>query len=318
MTYEYAIIGGGPAGLSAALVAGRARRRVLLLDDGKPRNAAAHAMHSFVTRDRIAPRDFREIARAQLQRYRTVESRQAWVEEIAGDEGEFKLALAGQNSVTAKQVLIAGGVVDMLPDIPGVPELWGSGVHACVYCDGYENAGERWGVLAESADMFEYSLFMTAWSDRITLFTNGGPEPSGEIATKLRNAGVRWHVAPVRRLVRNAQGLEAAELANELRLPLDTFWIRPRQRPIKLVEDLGLALTPHGSVRRDDGQTSRSGIFVAGDIAWGPNQPQQALEAAADGARMAFVLNHMAAYEAALLRRPEPEFGGEMDLRFSG
>jgi len=291
MTYECIIVGGGPAGLSAALVAGRARRRVLLVDDGQPRNAAAPAVHSFVTRDGVLPRDFRRIAREEIAAYPTVTFADRRVSTIDGQAGAFRALLEDGRSVTAKRVLLAMGLVDTLPDIPGVRERWGHGVHHCPYCDGYEHRDGAWGVLADQPLMFDWSPFLRAWTRDLTLFTNGDPVPA-ESAAKLDKAGIRIVREPIARIL-GGEGhrMKAVELAGGRRVPIDSFWVRPVQGQTELVARLGLPVEDNGAVRRDEkGETPIAGIFAAGDLAAGP--VQQALIAAADGARVTFAINH--------------------------
>jgi thioredoxin reductase len=149
--YDVAILGGGPAGLSAALALGRARRRVLLCDGGPRRNAAATHLHNFVTRDGIPPSEFRDIARDQLAPYSSVEVQDLQVESIAGQEDEFLLTTtAGQRE--ARRVLLCTGMIDEGVDLPGFHEAWGTSIFQCPYCHGWEVRDRRWGYLALTAE----------------------------------------------------------------------------------------------------------------------------------------------------------------------
>src|SRR5262245_30346197 len=137
--YDVIIVGAGPAGLSAALMLGRSRRRVLVCDTGHPRNAAARAMHGFLTRDGMPPLEFLAIAREQLRQYDTVELRGVEVVEAAcHPDASFHVALADGARHTSRKLLIATGVVDNVPEIPGFRELYGRSVFHCPYCDGWE------------------------------------------------------------------------------------------------------------------------------------------------------------------------------------
>jgi thioredoxin reductase len=136
--YDVIVIGAGPAGLSAALILGRSRRRVLVCDTGKPRNAASQAMHGFLTRDGMPPREFLRIAREQLRQYDTVEVRDIEVTAAACRESRFEVTLADGATLDSRKLLIATGVVDNVPDIPGFRELYGKSVFHCPYCDGWE------------------------------------------------------------------------------------------------------------------------------------------------------------------------------------
>src|SRR5687768_10156835 len=149
MTYDVLIVGGGPAGLSAALTLGRGRKHVLLCDAGPPRNAAAEHMQNFVSRDGTPPPEFRRIAREQLEAYPNVEVRDVRIEELRGKRGNFNARLAS-GDVQARRVLLCAGMIDELPDLEGFRALWGTSVFQCPYCHGWEHRDRRFGVLASS------------------------------------------------------------------------------------------------------------------------------------------------------------------------
>src|SRR6188768_1204343 len=137
MTFDVVIVGGGPAGLSASLALGRARRRVLVCDAGLRRNAAATHIHNFVTRDGTSPDDFRHAARQDLARYSSVEMRDVGVLSVSGTRGEFQVEL-GSGAVSARRVLLCAGMIDELLPIEGYSELWGQSIFQCPYCHGWE------------------------------------------------------------------------------------------------------------------------------------------------------------------------------------
>ena len=284
---EVIIIGGGPAGLSAALIAGRARRRALLIDGGTPRNAAAPAMHSFVSRDGILPGDFRAAAHAELRPYSTVEHVEGLVESVRTTADGFEVALAGGQSFLGRRVLLALGMVDILPAVPGLRENWGMGVHHCPFCDGFEHQDQHWGVLADDPAMLEHALFLRGWSGAMTVFTNGADTSAWDFAP-LEAAGVPIVRTPIARVIAgNGHSLGGLELADGTVAAIESLWIRPKQQQTPLVQQLGLKLRDDGAIWRDDtGQTSQPGISAAGDCASGPMQ--QAILAAADGARTFF------------------------------
>jgi thioredoxin reductase len=285
MLYDVLIVGGGPSGLSAALALGRARKRVLLSDAGPRRNAAAVHLHNFVTRDGTTPDDFRRTAREQLARYPKVEVRDVHVESITGSRGAFRIALPSE-TVEARRVLLAGGMVDDMLPIEGFRELWGGSIFQCPYCHGWEVQDQRWGYLARPGDAQHAVVFavkLRAWTRDVVVFTNGALELPEEARERLGAAGVRIETAPLARLVRNDRGLEAVALADGARVPLDVLFAHPPQRQVELVRTLGVALDDDGFVRTDPmtRETSMRGIYAAGDLA---TRMQGAIFAAAAGA----------------------------------
>ncbi|WP_264514516.1 NAD(P)/FAD-dependent oxidoreductase [Luteolibacter rhizosphaerae] len=285
---DLVVIGGGPAGMQAALVAARARRQVLLIDGGTPRNAAAPALHTFVSRDGILPADFRRLGLAELLRYPTFRFGRGLVEAIKGEAGAFQLKLSGGKKVRARYVILALGLVDTLPDIPGLKENWGKGVHHCVFCDGYEQRDRAWGLLVKDLSALEHAPLFRGWTADLTVFTQGLPVPEADLA-RLGEQGVRVESRPIRE-IRGGSGdhrLAGLLLEDGTELPIETFWVAPDQRQPPLVESLGLDLREDGAVQRSETcETSKPGIFAAGDLSAG--RMQQAILAAADGSRAAF------------------------------
>lgn len=291
--YDVAIVGGGPAGLSAALLLGRARKRVLLLDAGAPRNARAHEVHGFVTRDGIPPAEFRRIAHEQLMAYPSVVRAEQRVERIAGELDDFTLRLQEGGSVRARRILLALGMIDVLPELPGYRELWGRSLFQCPYCHGWEEREKAFGFLAPDSEKLEFAAFLLGWSADVVAFTDGRFEVPAAIRERLEMAGVRLEERPIRRLVSTGAAdarLEAVELEDGTQVAREVLFVRPPQRQTALVEALGLALDPNGFVQLDMRQeTSRRGIFAAGDMT---TQMQTAVTAAAAGYMAAAMVNH--------------------------
>lgn len=288
---EFLIVGGGPAGQAAALVAARAQRRVILVDAGSPRNAAAPAIHGYLTRDGVLPEDFRRTGHEQLAAYEHATRITAQVDDITGACDAFVARLADGGTIDARRVLLATGLVDILPDIPGLEPRWGHGVHHCPYCDGHEHRQRRWGVVGNKASTIEFAMFLCGWTPTVTLFTLGH-ELHAEAVEKLRRRGVRIEGTPVARILATGPDyLDAVELTDGRRVPIESLWLRPAQRQHALTARLSLPVDDDGAIVRDArGETATPGIFVAGDLAAGSTQ--QALQAAADGARVAMAINH--------------------------
>ena len=243
MPYDVIIVGGGPAGLSAALALGRARKRVLLCDAGPRRNAAAEHVHNFVTRDGTTPDEFRRIGRQQLAAYPKVEVRDAQVDGVEGSSGAFGVAV-GADTVEARRVLLCTGMIDELPPIEGFRDLWGHAVFQCPYCHGWEAQDRPWGYLARAADsahLVPFALLLRGWTRDLVVFTGGAFELPDEAALRLRSAGVRLETAAVARLVAEGQRLEAVELAGGARVRCEVLFAHPPQRQVGLVGGRGRA-----------------------------------------------------------------------------
>lgn len=292
MLYDVVIVGGGPAGLSAALALGRARKRVLLCDSGTRRNAAAVHVHNFVTRDGVTPDEFRQAARSQLAEYPNVHARDVRVESVAGTRGAFEVRLVSE-TVGARRILLCTGMIDEMLPIEGFRELWGRAIFQCPYCHGWEIQDRRWGYLGRAADashFLPFALQARGWTRDLVVFTNGAfdvPDPDRE---RLQTAGIRLETTPIARLLAREQGLEAIELASGTRVPCDALFTHPPQRQVDLVGALDVALQDDGYVRVDatSRETSIPGVYAAGDLT---TRMQAAIVAAAAGTQAAAMVN---------------------------
>src|SRR5215210_8898896 len=185
-TWDCIIVGAGPAGLNAALVLGRARRRVLVLDSAQPRNYATHEMHGVLGHDGLDPADLRARGRAELGRY-GVEVVTAEVQDAEVLDGAVRLT-STRGAHRTRTVLLATGMLDDVPDIPGFADLWGTSAHTCPYCDGFEHRDERLAVLAAGARGEHLAVLLRQWSDHVVLLTNG---PHGLAADQLARVHAR-------------------------------------------------------------------------------------------------------------------------------
>lgn len=290
--YDVVIVGGGPAGLSAALALGRGRKRVLLLDAGARRNAAAEHLHNFVTRDGTPPEVFRRVGREQLASYPSVEIREERVEGISGAKGAFRL-VTGSGAVEARRILLATGMVDEMLPLEGFRELWGRAIFQCPYCHGWELRERAWGFLGRAADaghFVPFALMIRGWTRDVVAFTGGAFEVVEEDRRALHAAGVRLETAPIARLVMKDGALEAVELATGVRVARDVLFAHPPQRQVAVVGALGLALDAAGLVETDPmtRATSVPGIHAAGDLT---TRLQGAIYAAAAGTQAAGAVN---------------------------
>lgn len=301
MLHDVLIIGGGPGGLSAALALGRARKRVFLADSGPRRNALATHIHNFVTRDGTPPDDFRRTAREQLAAYPGVTIVDGRVDAISGTRGAFR-ARVGSETVEARRILLATGMVDEMLPIPGFRELWGHSIFQCPYCHGWEVRDRRWAFLAHPATashLLPFALMIRGWTREVTVLTNSAIEIPDDARDQLAAAGIRVETAPIERLVADGTRLARIELANGMVVAADALFAQPPQRQTELVRSLGLALDDDGYVKVDPmkRETSIQGIYASGDVT---TRGQAAIFAAASGTQAAAMINVELTMELAL------------------
>ena len=284
--YDVAIVGGGPAGLSAALVLARARRKVAVIDAGMPRNSASPGVHAFLSRDGILPADLKKVSRKQISGYPDVDFVDQPVRHIrAANPGRgFGVALNAGETLQAQAVVLAVGMIDELPDLPEFDRHWGRRIIHCPFCHGYENAGSRWGVLANDLDDVEKAESYSFWTDTLTVFAEQRMHVPDELLGRLESRDIAVERRSIRQLISSDEGeLSALGMSDGSRVLCDTIVYRPRQRQTGVVMDSGVALSEIGRVWSDNNQQrSIRGIFAAGDLTPGC---QDALAAAAEGAK---------------------------------
>lgn len=292
MSYDVAIIGGGPAGLSSALALGRMSRNVLLCDSGPRRNARAIEIHNFVTRDGTPPAEFRRIGRAELEAYPNVSVRDVQLDRISGTKGNFSLT-SGNESFNARRILLCSGMVDETLPIAGFKELWGHSIFQCPYCHGWEVKDRTWGYLVRAENLGHFLPFVVQLrgvAGDVCVFLEAEFELPQEAVVTLKGAGVRIFESPVARLVAQGEELEAVCLESGERIPCEILYAHPPQKQVSLVASLGLELDENGFVRIDPmtRETSRPGIYAAGDLT---SRMQGAIIAAASAMQASAVLN---------------------------
>ncbi|SDX76781.1 NAD(P)/FAD-dependent oxidoreductase [Lysobacter enzymogenes] len=278
------VIGGSFAGLSAALQLARARRSVRILDAGRPRNRFADAAHGFFSRDGSDPRTLVAAAQAQLRRYPSARLIAAEAASARAVDGGFEVVAQDGSVLAARKLVLAFGVNDTLPPLPGLRERWGKSVLHCPYCHGYEFAGRRLGVLHSASFSAHQALLVADWGPT-TLYLNGAPAPDADTAAQLARRGVAIEPAPIVALSGEEQALSALRLADGREASVDALFVASRVRfNSALAEQLGCAIDegPMGPfIRTDDSrQTTVPGVYAAGDIA---RAMHNATWAAADG-----------------------------------
>ena len=285
-TFDVAIVGGGAAGLSAALVLGRARRRVVVIDAGAPRNAPAAHMQGFLSRDGMPPAELLIAGRAEVSSYgvELVEDR------VRTIDAGFVVRLAGGRVVKARRVLIATGVDDELPAIPGVRERWGRDLLHCPYCHGWEVRDQPIGVLGTQLGSAQHALLIRQWSADLTFFVHDH-ELSASEESQLRARGIRIVRGEVARLVIETDRITGVELSDGQVLPRTAVFIRPANRPHAdgLLAGLGCELDEGGFVKVDAaGQTSTLGVWAAGNVV---DPRAQVITSAGAGSAAAIAIN---------------------------
>jgi thioredoxin reductase len=276
--------------MSAALVLGRACRTVLMFDHGQPRNASTRAMHGYLTRDGIAPREFREIARGELGRYEAVRVESAVVKSVSRLDGDgFQATLADGRSFTSRKMLLATGVVDNVPDVPGLRDFYGRSVFHCPFCDGFELRGRPIAVYGRERRGFGLSMEMLGWSKDLVLVSDG---PCGlsadERATLVRN-GIGVREESVTRLEGHDGKLERVVFSEGEPLRREAlFFTTGQHQSCELAKTLGCQFNEKGTVHTGRHESTHvPGLYVAGDAS---RDVQWVVIAAAEGAEAAFAI----------------------------
>lgn len=275
--WDVLIVGAGSAGLTAALVLGRSRKKVLVCDTGRPRNAPATEAHGVLSRDGTPPSEILRIGREQLVPYPSVVLKQHAIVEILRSDPDgdypFSARLDDGSRVLARKILLAMGVKDELPNLPGVEELWGKSLFHCPYCHAWEVRDEPLAVLGNGPMAFHLSLLLTGWTSDLVVCTNGQASFSSEERAKLEESGIAIDEKVISELDRTGERLRAIRFADGSELPRHGIFMPTRAVPEPaLVRKLGCALTEAGYIQADEfGQTSVPSVFAAGDIVGMPH-----------------------------------------------
>lgn len=292
--WDAVVVGGGPAGLSAALILGRCCRHVLLVDEGRQRNRFSDHMHGFLTRDGTSPQEFLAVAREQLRPYDRVHLIDDAVGNAVCSGNEFAITLSNHEPVRTRTLLLATGVVDHVPPIDGIEPLYGKSVHHCPYCDGWEWRGQRMAAYGSGDDKGGgLALMLRQWSDEVLLFTDGPAELSRTMQARLREHHVAIHEAKVLRLNGEGPRLKSVVLSDGKSVECDALFFNTGQHQRSpLASCLGCKFTDRGGVDAGelDVTTDVEGLFVAGDVT---RDVQLVAIAAAEGVKAAFAINKL-------------------------
>jgi thioredoxin reductase len=292
VTYDVAIVGGGPAGLTAGIWLGRYLRRVVLIDAGDPRNWETRGIHGYLGLEGVTPRELRSRGREECRRYGAtlIDATVSQIDQV--DEELFRLTLDSGTPVTASRILLAIGVHDMWPDVPGLEKCYGDTAHVCPDCDGYEARDRKTVVIASGRKAAGLALALTTWTREIVICTNGAAaNMSDDILAKLDALNIPIIEASINRVTSSGGEARSLELAGGMCLDCDQIFFAIGQEPS---DDLGAQL---GCKRDEIGRvvtdlhfhTSVRNVYAAGDIIHGP---QLAIAAAGIGAVAALAIHH--------------------------
>ncbi|SHF25363.1 Thioredoxin reductase [Seinonella peptonophila] len=287
---DVAIIGGGPAGLNAALVLGRARKNVAVIDEGRPRNAVTREAHGFLTRDGISPSEFRRIAREEISSYPSVSFIADTAVSIAGTDGHFQIVTAQGNTFSSKKLLFAVGMKDRPLNIPGLAEVYGKSAFVCPYCDGWELRDKPLVVITKGTELMHFAPLISGWTDHFTICTNGPDELTDEERKALQRK-IALYESPIRHIDSNDGIVREVILEDGTTIPCRGIFFKPDLvTGSDLPRTIGCEIAETGNVVVDTfGKTNVSGVYSAGDVI---SRFHQSIVAASNGAIVAGAINN--------------------------
>lgn len=288
--YDAVIIGGGPAGLSAALVLGRARKQVVVIDEGRPRNKVTRETHGFLTRDGISPSEFRRIAKEQISVYPSVRFVEDTAAAVTGVDGDFQITTGQGTIYRSKKLLFAVGKKDSPLDINGLADVYGKSAFVCPYCDGWELRDQPLVVISNGAGAFHFAKLIAGWSERYTICINGPDEWTEEQREELKQHNIPVFNAPIESIESSGGMVEQVVLEDGTRIPCTGIFFAPKLvSGSDLPASIGCEFNEAGSIVVDAyGKTSVPGVYSAGDAA---TEMYQAIAAASSGSIAAAGLN---------------------------
>ncbi|WP_284646343.1 NAD(P)/FAD-dependent oxidoreductase [Paenibacillus silviterrae] len=290
MNYDCAIVGGGPAGLNAALVLGRARRKVALFDNSAPRNGVTHASHGFITRDGIRPAEFRRIAYEEVLKYPSVRHWPSEVTDIRKSELGFTLLTSSGDRVQARKLILAAGLKEVFPEIEGLRDFYGKSLFNCPFCDGWELRDQPLVIVSDSTDVFHKAKLLIGWSRDLVVCTGGRDTLSAEQREQLVSRGIRIVDTPVAAFSGRNGMLERVHFTDGTFIERSGGFVSPSFVPnARFEEALGYQTTSNGGIVTDEmGRTTVPDLFAAGDSAY--VMPSQLIFAASSGSKAAMAV----------------------------
>ncbi len=293
---DIAIVGGGPAGMQAALVLARTRKKIIVFDDPQPpRNEASHGVHNFLGLDGSLPSEIRRVAWEQIDRYKSAELRRERIVDIGRyGNGDFLVTSDQDNKVAARHVILAFGYHDIHPDIPGFAECWGNTIIPCPFCDGYENRDRTWGIVGSSAEeISSFPLMAQNWTSDIKVILAADAKLGPPYEAQLSELGIPIHRGSITEIHHRDGKVEAVTVDSGEQVDVGTLlWVPPEKTsPLvqNLVDNLGLELNEYGHIAANQmQQTNIDHLWAAGDVqGW-----TGAIESAYAGGMAAFFIAH--------------------------
>lgn len=295
--YDVIIIGGSYAGLSAALALGRAIRKVLVIDSGKPCNRQTPHSHNFLTQDGNTPAAIAAIGKLEVERYPTIEFLKDVVTNVSGENNDFEVFTVSGQTYNARKLIFSTGVKDLMPEIPGFSSCWGISVIHCPYCHGYEYRDQLTGILANGDTAFEMSLMIYNWTKQLTVFTNGKSALTNEQTQKLLERNIQVIEGTFKEIIHLDGFLNSILLTDGSSHILNVLYARPPFEQHSLVpQQIGCEINALGYIQVDEFQkTSIAGIFAAGD---NTSKFRAVSAAVAAGGKAGALINHELVAEA--------------------
>ncbi|MEQ8413350.1 MAG: NAD(P)/FAD-dependent oxidoreductase [Imperialibacter sp.] len=265
--YDVIIVGGSYAGLAVGLALGRALRKVLIIDSGKPCNRQTPHSHNFLTQDGTAPAQIASIAREQVLNYNTVNILHDRVVNTKKEGREFRVFTQSGESFAARKLVFATGIADIMPDIPSFAESWGKSVLHCPYCHGYEVRGQKTGILANGDSGYEFCMLIANWTSDLTLYTNSKSTLTQEQTAQLHKHKINIVEDEILKLDQTNGYLNSIQFKTGRAEPVTALYARlPFQQHCDIPLQLGCELTSDGYIKVDAAQkTSVSGVYACGD-----------------------------------------------------
>ncbi|OJJ20606.1 pyridine nucleotide-disulfide oxidoreductase [marine bacterium AO1-C] len=265
--FDVIIVGGSYSGLAAGMALGRALRKVLIIDSGKPCNRQTPHSHNFITQDGKTPQAIAELAKLQVQQYPTVSFFEGLAIQGAKTKDGFEIQTKSGKIFQAKQLIFASGIKDIFPDIEGFAQCWGISILHCPYCHGYEVRNKPTGILGNGELGFEFARFITNWTKDVTLYTNGPSTLTADQTTKLKNLNIKIEEAHIKRFIHEKGHLKHIQFKGRDTTAISVIYAKvPFVQHCGIPETLGCVLNEDGFLQVDPKQqTSVEGVYACGD-----------------------------------------------------